>query len=177
MDEHEQRALLATACHILYKLGLSDYLGHPSVRLDERRVLIKPKHSPSIRGMDTMGPRDMVVIDLDGKLLDGAGAHCEQHLPRLRPRRWDVGEGKRLPRCSQQLSAHVPKPQSRRKPEPILQTTRQRTSGSGFSPGLGPGSENRAIFGLISQHPITIVNCGPPACRKRGLAAAAISVS
>jgi ribulose-5-phosphate 4-epimerase/fuculose-1-phosphate aldolase len=75
MDEHEQRALLATACHILYKLGLSDYLGHPSVRLDERRVLIKPKHSPSIRGMDTMGPQDMVLLDLDGKLLDSAGAH------------------------------------------------------------------------------------------------------
>src|SRR5215510_12735945 len=72
MDEHEQRALLATACHILYKLGLSDYLGHPSVRLDERRVLIKPKHSPAMRGMDTMGPQDMVAIDLDGALVEGA---------------------------------------------------------------------------------------------------------
>jgi ribulose-5-phosphate 4-epimerase/fuculose-1-phosphate aldolase len=67
----EPRALLATACHILYKLGLSDYLGHPSVRLDADRILIKPKHSPKIRGMDTMGPADMVVVDLDGKLLEG----------------------------------------------------------------------------------------------------------
>jgi ribulose-5-phosphate 4-epimerase/fuculose-1-phosphate aldolase len=70
-DEREQRQLLATACHILYKLGLSDYLGHPSVRLDSDRVLIKPKHSPRIRGMDRMGPDDMVVIDLAGKLVEG----------------------------------------------------------------------------------------------------------
>jgi L-ribulose-5-phosphate 4-epimerase len=69
--EHEQRDLLATTCHILYRLGLSDYLGHPSVRLDERRVLIKPKHSPRVRGMDTMRPNDMVVIDLAGNLLEG----------------------------------------------------------------------------------------------------------
>jgi ribulose-5-phosphate 4-epimerase/fuculose-1-phosphate aldolase len=70
-DEREQRELLATACHILYKLGLSDYLGHPSARLDAERVLIKPKHSPSIRGMDRMTADDMVVIDLAGKLVQG----------------------------------------------------------------------------------------------------------
>jgi ribulose-5-phosphate 4-epimerase/fuculose-1-phosphate aldolase len=70
-DEREQRQLLATACHILYRLGLSDYLGHPSVRLGRERVLIKPKHSPRIRGMDRMGPDDMVLIDLDGKLIEG----------------------------------------------------------------------------------------------------------
>lgn len=69
--EREQRELLATACHILYKLGLSDYLGHPSVRLGDDRVLIKPKHSPRIRGMDTMGPDDMVLIDFSGKLIEG----------------------------------------------------------------------------------------------------------
>ena len=66
-----ERELLATSCHILYKLGLSDYLGHPSVRLGPERILIKPKHSPSIRGMDTMGPDDMVVINLDGVLVEG----------------------------------------------------------------------------------------------------------
>jgi len=66
----EPRELLATACKILYKLGLSDYLGHPSVRLGER-VLIKPKHSPRVRGMDTMAASDMVVIDLDGILIEG----------------------------------------------------------------------------------------------------------
>jgi ribulose-5-phosphate 4-epimerase/fuculose-1-phosphate aldolase len=71
LHEQAQRELLATACRILYKLGLSDYLGHPSVRLDANRVLIKPKHSPKVRGMDTMQPDDMVAIDLDGKLLEG----------------------------------------------------------------------------------------------------------
>lgn len=71
LDEAEQRELLATACHILYRLGLSDYLGHPSVRLDADRVLIKPKHSPRIRGMDTMHAEDMVVIDLEGELVAG----------------------------------------------------------------------------------------------------------
>src|SRR5205814_10362772 len=35
------------------------------------RILIKPKHSPRIRCMDTMGPDDMTVIDLDGVLLEG----------------------------------------------------------------------------------------------------------
>lgn len=70
-SEREQRELLATSCHILYKLGLSDYLGHPSVRLGENRILIKPKHSPAIRGMDRMGPDDMVIIDLDGNLVEG----------------------------------------------------------------------------------------------------------
>jgi L-ribulose-5-phosphate 4-epimerase len=70
-EEREQRGLLATSCHILYKLGLSDYLGHPSIRLGSDRVLIKPKHSPRVRGMDTMRADDMVVIDLDGNLIDG----------------------------------------------------------------------------------------------------------
>jgi ribulose-5-phosphate 4-epimerase/fuculose-1-phosphate aldolase len=70
LDEREQRQLLATACRILYKLGLSDYLGHPSVRLDDARVLIKPKHSPRVRGMDTMSPDNMVLVDLDGRPVD-----------------------------------------------------------------------------------------------------------
>jgi ribulose-5-phosphate 4-epimerase/fuculose-1-phosphate aldolase len=69
--DQEQRELLATSCHILYKLGLSDYLGHPSVRLDAQRILIKPKHSPKVRGMDTMRPDDMSVIDLMGRLVEG----------------------------------------------------------------------------------------------------------
>src|SRR5919197_1700935 len=66
------RELLATSCRILYKLGLSDYLGHPSARIEgTERVLIKPKHSPKVRGMDTMTADQMVVIDLDGELLEG----------------------------------------------------------------------------------------------------------
>ena len=69
--EREQRELLATACHILYRLGLADYLGHPSVRLDQDRVLIKPKHSSRIRGMDRMRGEDMTLIDLAGNLVEG----------------------------------------------------------------------------------------------------------
>lgn len=66
------RALVATSCRILYRLGLSDYLGHPSARVPgTNRVVIKPKHSPRVRGMDTMRPDQMVVIDLDGNLLEG----------------------------------------------------------------------------------------------------------
>ena len=71
-SEAELRELLATSCRILYKLGLSDYLGHPSARIEgTERVLIKPKHSPKVRGMDTMTADQVVVIDLDGDLLEG----------------------------------------------------------------------------------------------------------
>jgi ribulose-5-phosphate 4-epimerase/fuculose-1-phosphate aldolase len=71
-SEAELRELLAQSCRILYKLGLSDYLGHPSVRLaGTDRVLIKPKHSPRVRGMDTMTADLMIEVDLDGKLVRG----------------------------------------------------------------------------------------------------------
>src|ERR687886_862362 len=71
-SEAELRELLAQSCRILYKLGLSDYLGHPSVRIaGSDRVLIKPKHSPRVRGMDSMTADVMVEVDLDGKLVGG----------------------------------------------------------------------------------------------------------
>jgi ribulose-5-phosphate 4-epimerase/fuculose-1-phosphate aldolase len=70
--EDDLRALVATACRIIYRLGLSDYLGHPSARVaGTDRVVIKPKHSVRIRGMDTMSAADMVVVDLDGTLIEG----------------------------------------------------------------------------------------------------------
>ena len=71
-SEGELRELLAQSCRILYKLGLSDYLGHPSVRIaGADRVLIKPKHSPRVRGMDTMTADVMIAVDLDGRLIEG----------------------------------------------------------------------------------------------------------
>ena len=74
-SEAELRDLLAQSCRILYKLGLSDYLGHPSVRIaGSDRVLIKPKHSPRVRGMDTMTADVMIEVDLDGKLVKGEDA-------------------------------------------------------------------------------------------------------
>jgi ribulose-5-phosphate 4-epimerase/fuculose-1-phosphate aldolase len=71
--EREIRQLVAQAGRVLDTLGLVDYLGHASARVPGTdRVVIKPKHSPTIRSMAALGPDDMVVIDLDGNLLEGA---------------------------------------------------------------------------------------------------------
>ncbi len=77
MTAHERdaalRELLADACSILYRLGLTDYLGHPSMRIPGTdRVLIKPRHSTRVRALDRVRPEDMVVIDLDGNLVEGS---------------------------------------------------------------------------------------------------------
>jgi ribulose-5-phosphate 4-epimerase/fuculose-1-phosphate aldolase len=73
--EAELRQLLADSCRILFRLGLVDYMGHPSVRIPGTdRVLIKPRHSRRVRSQDRLGPDDMVIIDLAGKLVDGADA-------------------------------------------------------------------------------------------------------
>src|SRR5205823_6370658 len=71
-SEAELRELLVTASRIIYRLGLVDYPGHISARLaDSSRVLIKPRHSPNVHGLDTLTPERMVVIDLDGNLIEG----------------------------------------------------------------------------------------------------------
>lgn len=66
----EAKQLVATAGRILYRLGMVDYLGHTSARTDAG-VVIKPKHSPTIRGMNKLTAEQMVVVDLDGELVDG----------------------------------------------------------------------------------------------------------
>jgi ribulose-5-phosphate 4-epimerase/fuculose-1-phosphate aldolase len=67
------RELVATAGRILYQQGLADYLGHCSARIgDSDRVVIKPKFSTKTRGMYSLRGADMVVIDLDGHLVEGA---------------------------------------------------------------------------------------------------------
>jgi L-ribulose-5-phosphate 4-epimerase len=67
-EVRELRRQVALACRILYKLGLADYLGHPSARIgDSQYVVIKPGKSTSIRGMAEMTTEHMLVVDLDGR--------------------------------------------------------------------------------------------------------------
>src|SRR5256885_6770840 len=74
-EEDHLREALAAAHRVLYHQGLVDYLGHCSVRVPGTdRVLIKPKHSPEVRGLGGMRPEDMVVIDLDGDLVEAGAA-------------------------------------------------------------------------------------------------------
>jgi L-ribulose-5-phosphate 4-epimerase len=72
LSEAELRQLLATASRILYHQGLVDYLGHASARVHGTdRVLIKPRHSPGVHGLNMVTAERMVVIGLDGQLLEG----------------------------------------------------------------------------------------------------------
>lgn len=68
----ELRTQVAEAGGILHYLGLVDYLGHCSARVPGTdQVVIKPKHSPRTRSPRQLDPADMVVIDLDGELVEG----------------------------------------------------------------------------------------------------------
>jgi len=70
--EAELRQELADVCRVLFRLGLVDYMGHPSVRLPGTdHILIKPRHSLRIRSQDRITPDDMIVIDLDGNMVRG----------------------------------------------------------------------------------------------------------
>lgn len=92
--ESDLRRLVATAGRILYRQGLTDYLGHASARVPGTdRVVIKPKHSTTVRSPGVLGPDDMIVIDLDGTLIEGEDpppSECRIHteIYRARP---DVG--------------------------------------------------------------------------------------
>jgi ribulose-5-phosphate 4-epimerase/fuculose-1-phosphate aldolase len=70
--EPEVREELVEACKVLYAVkAAGDGLGgHLSVRLDERRILIKPR-PVSWRGLK---PEDLIVIDFKGKRVDGASS-------------------------------------------------------------------------------------------------------
>jgi L-fuculose-phosphate aldolase len=73
--ESDLRQELANACRILFRLGLTDYMGHPSVRIpDTNYILIKPRHSLRIRSQDRLSPDDMVIIDIDGNPISGTDA-------------------------------------------------------------------------------------------------------
>ncbi len=71
--ETQLRQLLTDACKIMAAYKLVDNTGHPSVRLPGTDyVLIKPRHSTRIKSQDRVKPEDMVVIDLQGKLIEGS---------------------------------------------------------------------------------------------------------
>nr|WP_239028380.1 class II aldolase/adducin family protein [Pseudonocardia acidicola] len=66
------RQLVARAGQVLAALGLVDYLGHASARVPGTdRVVVKPKHSPTVRSTAGLGPERMIIVDLDGRLLEG----------------------------------------------------------------------------------------------------------
>jgi L-fuculose-phosphate aldolase len=69
--ESTLREELVQACKVLYAVkAAGDGLGgHLSARLDENRILIKPR-PVSWRGLK---PEDLVVIDFNGKLVAGVG--------------------------------------------------------------------------------------------------------
>jgi len=70
--EGRLRQLLADSCRILYRMGLTDYMGHPSIRIPGTdHVLIKPQHSLRHRAQDRLAPDDMVIVDLDGNQVEG----------------------------------------------------------------------------------------------------------
>lgn len=92
--ESELRIAVAQAGAILYHLGLADYMGHASARVPgTERIIIKPRHSGSIHGMGTVEPERLVVIDFEGKLLEGNdGAPAERFIhTEIYRRRPDVG--------------------------------------------------------------------------------------
>ena len=95
--EQELRYTVATAGKILYRLGLTEYMGHASARVPGTdRILIKPRHSETIHGMGEVGPEKVVVIDLDGNLLegdDGPPAGSARARAAARPRRFRVATG------------------------------------------------------------------------------------
>jgi ribulose-5-phosphate 4-epimerase/fuculose-1-phosphate aldolase len=64
------RAGLVRACKVLYAVkAAGDGLGgHLRARLDKQRMLIKPRPV----GWWRLGPEDLIVIDFDGKRVDGA---------------------------------------------------------------------------------------------------------
>jgi len=60
------RGVIALACRVLARRGLADgVLGHISLRLDERRLLVRCR-GPEERGLAYTVARDIRLVDLDG---------------------------------------------------------------------------------------------------------------
>jgi L-ribulose-5-phosphate 4-epimerase len=68
----ELKEKVATSCRVLFKIGLADYMGHASARIPGTdRLLIKPRHSESIRGLSGIRAEHVATVDLDGGYLEG----------------------------------------------------------------------------------------------------------
>jgi len=91
VTEADLRVDVADSGRVLYQQGLMDYLGHCSARVPGTdRIVVKPKHSPRTRGTHKLGPADMVVVDLDGRLVEGeerppAEVYIHTEIYRVRP--------------------------------------------------------------------------------------------
>ncbi|MGZ2224300.1 class II aldolase/adducin family protein [Glutamicibacter nicotianae] len=66
----EEKELVAQAGRILSRIGLIDYLGHASMRVNNGAI-IKPKHSPTITDASHLTAETMIQVDLEGNLLAG----------------------------------------------------------------------------------------------------------
>ena len=70
--ENELKKTVSVAGAILYHLGQADTKGHCSARVPGTdHIVIKPRHSVSVHGMGTVEPDRMIVIDMDGKPVEG----------------------------------------------------------------------------------------------------------
>jgi L-fuculose-phosphate aldolase len=58
---------LVKGCKILYNVGVASFAGHLSTRLDDERILIKPRPVT----WKTLTPDDLIVIDYQGRRVDG----------------------------------------------------------------------------------------------------------
>jgi len=69
MDEEEElKVKVAKACRILHHEGLADFLGHVSARIPETdKILIKPRAT----SLESVTPKDILTVHLDGRKLDG----------------------------------------------------------------------------------------------------------
>lgn len=79
-DETAIREELLKACKVLYKCGIVDVIGHLSTRLDDERILIKPRPVSWFN----LTTDDLIVLDFNGKRIDGPASE------RTEVREWPI---------------------------------------------------------------------------------------
>ncbi|MCL5961487.1 MAG: class II aldolase/adducin family protein [Chloroflexi bacterium] len=81
---------VSTAVRVLCKLGLADYLGHASARLPGTDLFVISPRGAMQGSLLTFQASDMVVLDLDGHVIDGTNLppgeyHIHSEMYRRRP--------------------------------------------------------------------------------------------